>query len=225
MGKLILADNSKHDLIVFDSFDHLARLTLRYIKTGNIAVSGGNTFKQLFTSWTKFASSSSDAVFFPVDERLVPITDPQSNWGMTIKTLLAPLRKKNDKRNFASSYELYQKLLHSHFQQDIPEFDVIFLGVGDDGHTASLFPGTFASEDTSSIILSTLSPNPPHERLTLGPCVLVKAKILITIIAGIQKKKIVKQIKKINKNLPIVSILLRRTHSLIFIEQNLMKEM
>lgn len=205
----------------FNDFAHCAKLTVNYLTNGNIALSGGSTFKNLFPHWIALSPNCTTSSFFPVDERVVPFDDPQSNWGTTYREFLQPIGRESDKYHFASYLETYKKLLKRHFKSEEPIFDVIFLGVGEDGHTASLFPGGDYLNDKLLLVLRTQSPKPPIQRITLAPRVLLHAKKVITIIAGSNKKKIVQEIINKNENLPLVKILSQRTDSLFYVEESL----
>jgi 6-phosphogluconolactonase len=187
-----------------------------------VALSGGKTYSSLFPFWIKLKPDCTNTSFFPVDERIVPFDDPGSNWGTTFKNFLQLIGNARDKDNFMTSPEMYRKILFQKFQQDVPVFDVIFLGVGDDGHTASLFPNTDDCKDLSSPVLQTRSPKPPFNRITLSIKVLMRAKTLITVIRGIEKKNIVKKLEQADTSLPIVQVLMQCNRSKIFIEDKIL---
>jgi 6-phosphogluconolactonase len=100
-------------------------------------------------------------------------------------------------------------------------FDTIFLGVGDDGHTASLFPGSPALSDTTSLVLHTRSPKPPHDRITLGLRPLLCARHLVVIVAGQTKAPIMERIRRGDDSLPIVTVLAGRHESELYFEAGL----
>ena len=213
--------SKRYSITAFHSLDELARLTLPYLLKGNVAISGGATFGRLFSFWAARKPDCRAATFFPVDERLVDFDDPRSNWGAAYREFLSRVGKSNDKANFAAGAEQYRKLLAAHFQTEMPVFDAVFLGVGDDGHTASLFPDGQYLDDFKSVVLATTSPKPPFQRITLAPAPLIAAKTLIVVIAGKEKKPIVEKIFHLDSGLPIVRIITRRKESLLLIEKDL----
>lgn len=94
------------------------------------------------------------------DERWVPLTDDRSNARMAMETILNKVpvpaaqiypmwEDGKEPEEFANKYE---QLLKEHFSQQAPRFDLILLGMGDDGHTASLFPGTAVLHETSRLV-------------------------------------------------------------------------
>jgi len=105
----------------------------------------------------------------------------------------------------------------------LPVFDVIFLGVGDDGHTASLFPGQPYLDDLTSVVLGTTSPKPPFKRITLGMAPLIAAKRLLVIVAGAEKRNIVARIFGKDQSIPIVNVLSQRKDSTVFMEKFLLE--
>ena len=221
MDSLRFNKNSSASIHYFTSFQQCAQDTVAYLIRGNIALSGGSTYTALFHFWRNLSPDLSKASFFPADERIVPFDNPQSNWGTAYKEFLEPLGKGSDKNHFAASSDAYATILTQYFKTEDIKFDTIFLGVGDDGHTASLFPSGSYLDDNTSSVLETQSPKPPFNRITLTPKVLSSARNLITIIAGENKKIIVRELLAQNKKLPIVKILSQRTDSELFIERNL----
>ncbi|HJT17142.1 MAG TPA: 6-phosphogluconolactonase, partial [Thermoanaerobaculia bacterium] len=133
------------NLRVFDNTGDLikaaARALMQRIDAGarTIALSGGSTPKPLYEMLGREALP--DITWVIVDERYVPMDDPQSNAGMIDKTLKPKklLRFKTelgDPQKTADEFEREWRSLH------IDRLDIAILGMGDDGHTASLFPGT-----------------------------------------------------------------------------------
>ncbi len=224
MIEISFGSNSSAQLRAFDGFEDLARQTAGYLTRGRIALSGGTTYATLYPHWVLANPDASEASFFPVDERIVPFDDPKSTWGVAYKRFLKPLGKAQDKAHWSISAQEYRAILRDCFGEEEPVFDAVFLGVGTDGHTAGLFPTHPYLDDKESIVLHTKSPTPPIERVTLAPRVLVLARTLITIIAGLQKKKIWERIAQADMALPIVKILSRRQSSLLFVEQSLIGE-
>jgi len=141
---------------------------------------------------------------------------------MTFRLFLSKVGREHDKSHWAASREEYEALLKRNFRSWPPEFDAIFLGVGEDGHTASLFPGGEYLEDSSSIVLRTTSPKPPYDRTTLGPAVLAKAKKLIVVISGEGKGNAVQGLLRREPELPIVKVLSMRALSEVYVESRLL---
>ena len=189
-----------------------------------IAVSGGTTYRRVFDVWQKELGPSF-VKFFPVDERMVPFESPESNWGMMQALLLDPLDWPDSKRCFvqrisAHTADDYERLLRLTFRQPMPAFDLVFLGVGSDGHTASLFPGTPQLNDYASWVLQTESPDPPKRRITLGMGVICQARHVVIIIVGQDKRDIVTKMLKADETLPIVRVLKHPVMKQLFLDRD-----
>ena len=210
------------EIISFRNCSSLAEATVPFIQKGFVALSGGSTYSRLFPFWAALKPDCAHASFFPVDERIVPFGDPQSNWGNAYRNLLIPINKETDRSNFAQSAAQYYSILKSKFNSNKPVFDVIFLGVGDDGHTASLFPGQTYINDTTSVVIETTSPKPPFSRITLGLGPIVSAKKVIAILSGKEKATIAKKIFEKDFELPIVKVFSQRKSSTMFIEESIL---
>ncbi|MBN1982781.1 MAG: 6-phosphogluconolactonase [Chitinivibrionales bacterium] len=210
-----------HSVIFFESLQHLALQTVQSLCRGSVALSGGSTYAQLFAHWIALNPSCAHTRFFPVDERCVPFEDPQSNWGTIYRNFLRFVGRERDKEHWVNSVEQFRTLLQSSFATAIPQFDVIFLGVGSDGHTASIFPTSAAFGDLQNIVSAALSPYPPYERITLMPTVIAAARQVITIILGKEKKEMVQHLLRADMALPIVTVLSKRKNSQIYIDSQL----
>jgi 6-phosphogluconolactonase len=217
-----LTPDSAFELSTFASLDEAAQLTAPLL-TGSVAVSGGETFAALFRCWAALDTQRFETVsFFPVDERVVPFDDPHSNWGAAWRLLLNSLGHHADKSHWAQSASQYESVLRSHFPEWPPVFDAILLGVGDDGHTASLFPGESSLEDRSSIVLDTRSPKPPVHRVTLAPSVIAAAKTVCVVVSGSGKASILRRMIEGDMSLPITRVLSLRARSLVLAEAALL---
>ena len=174
----------------------------------NIALSGGNTPKLLFSI---LANEYADKMpwhivrLFWVDERCVPPTDADSNFGMTYTSLLkyVPIHDANifrmlgevDPQKEASHY---QSLLDVQLvkKNGIPQFDLMLLGMGDDGHTASIFPDNLNLLHTEHAVAVAVHPTSDQKRITLTGTVINHAEQVIFLITGSSKACILRQILK-----------------------------
>jgi 6-phosphogluconolactonase len=128
----------------------------------SLALSGGDTARRCYELLASRSGIDwpSVTVLFG-DERVVPVSDPESNEGMARNELLdhVPVAEIHSLVN--SGAEPYEKLL-----RQLGRIDVVHLGMGPDGHTASLFPGTPALDVTDQLVVQTGDTNHPHPRLT-----------------------------------------------------------
>ena len=143
---------------------------------------------------------------FPVDERLVPLSDEESNAGAFLRflppqfesrVLRVPDELLADGAQAAQQFEGQLRALEP--PRDLagfPMFDLLFLGLGPDGHTCSLFPGHRLLDENSAVWIDHLedSPKPPPRRITLTVPVLNAARRLAFISNGAGKAEVIKQI-------------------------------
>lgn len=155
-----------------------ARFALGERDQFRIALSGGNTPRPVYTEFVRIGRDLPwDRVHFTFgDERCVPPDDPQSNFRMARESLfvlaavpeksIARMRGEIDPQIAAQEYQDGLDLLATQRGETIYRHDLILLGVGDDGHTASLFPGTAALEETSRKVVANFVPKFDTWRLT-----------------------------------------------------------
>lgn len=205
----------------FDDFAQLARITLPHLSVPHAALSGGATYSSMLAEWARPAPDLSRCCFFPVDERKVPFDNPDSNWGACSRLFLSHVGREADRHNHPASAQHYEKILRERFSLWPPRFDTVFLGVGSDGHTASLFPGDPALLDTSSVVLETRSPATPHDRITLGPAVLAAATTAVVVVAGEGKQGLIPRIAAGDMDLPIVRIMSLRRETILFVQSSI----
>ena len=183
-----------------------------------VALSGGSTPRALYSllAGAEFQSQVPwDRVhFFWGDERCVPPDHPDSNYRMAFETLLskAPVPEKNIHRLEAelapeAAAARYEKAIRDFFSladSAWPAFDLIFLGLGDDGHTASLFPGSEALHENKRLVAAAYVEKLKTYRITLTLPVLNRAANIIFLVAGASKAAILRDVlqRESSKNLP-----------------------
>ncbi|HEX7828386.1 MAG TPA: 6-phosphogluconolactonase, partial [Thermoanaerobaculia bacterium] len=162
----------------------------------SIALTGGSTPKRLYEILG--ASLPQDITWVIVDERYVPKDDPQSNAAMIERTLFAngvperwlPFRTElDDPAVTARAFESEWREL------GIGDLDLVLLGCGDDGHTASLFPGTGALDVEDRIATEVYVPRLEQWRVTITKPVIRAAKQRIVMAAGASKAQIVADVR------------------------------
>jgi 6-phosphogluconolactonase len=164
----------------------------------SVALSGGNTPRTLYRllssrfrdqiPWTKVH------VFWG-DERYVLLADPRSNYRMARETLLdavpCPAGNVHPMPTELPDPEVaareYENTLRSYFSKDWPRFDLVLLGLGEEGHTASLFPGSPALNETQRWVVAVKAPAEPPLRLTLTLPALTAASNIYFLVTGSNK--------------------------------------
>jgi 6-phosphogluconolactonase len=189
-------------------FSEAARDCLKEKQAFAVAISGGSTPRQMHRILAEEAHISEvpwdKTHIFWVDERCVPRNDPASNYGTAKKDFLDRVPIPGDHihamRGEMSPEDgalTYQAELVSFFQSeegDFPVIDLIFLGVGKDGHTASLFPGDKALDEMERTVVAVKGGDPFISRLTMTYAVLNRARRIVFLLSGRDKADIVKTI-------------------------------
>ena len=190
-----------------------AREAVEQRRQFTLVLSGGSTpektNRRLAGSETAATIDWSKTWLFFGDERFVPYDDPANNFGMVQRSLLdhVPVPKENvfpvpsACRSADNAAQQYGQTIARFFGQAAqtappPSFDLILLGLGDDAHTASLFPGMPALEVKDSWV--TASPPgtlpPPVERITLTFPILNRARQVLFLVAGEKKAEVLREI-------------------------------
>jgi 6-phosphogluconolactonase len=177
-------------------------------KLFNVALSGGSTPELLFTLLAeKYARSIpwQYVHLFWGDERCVPPGNSESNYGMTMRMLLGrieiPLinihriRGEDDPATEAHRYS-DELSLHTMERDSIPIFDLVLLGLGEDGHTASIFPGQMELIESDKICDVAFHPVTRQKRITITGRVINNAEHVTFLVTGKKKEGIVEKILK-----------------------------
>jgi 6-phosphogluconolactonase len=173
-----------------------------------IALSGGSTPKNLYTLIAANASTSlpwEHTFFFWGDERHVPPTDSESNYRMAQETLLSKVpvppanvfRIPTENSDASAVAEAYEQTLRKFFVPaagEFPHFDLILLGMGPDGHTASLFPETAALQEKSRLVVANRVEKLSTSRITLTLPVLNAARRVAFLVSGADKAAALREV-------------------------------
>lgn len=187
----LLADEAHLADAAAERFVGIVESTLRYRQVADIALAGGSTpraMNALLAAAPRKSSVEWDRVrFFFGDERTVSPADPESNYRMTKETLFDPLGIPEDhifrmhgEADPAAAAAAYADVLVRELGSR-PRFDLLFLGMGPDGHTASIFPGTLAGIDDTKLVVANRVEKFSTWRITLTPHVINdSAHVVIT---------------------------------------------
>jgi len=170
-----------------------------------IALSGGSTPKSLYNLLATNARTTlpwDRMYFFWSDERHVPATDPDSNYRMASEAMLSkvPVPAGNVFRvptENPDAAEEYESTLRKFFQLgpgQFPKFDLILLGMGPDGHTASLFPGTAGLQEKTRLVIANWVEKLKTHRLTFTFPVLNAARSVAFLVSGTDKAPVLRAV-------------------------------
>lgn len=198
----------KADLHIFKSPEDLANQfadqLMNWVEnhsgnTFHMAISGGKTPDLLFSVLaSKYADSSlwQKVHFWWVDERMVPPIDPESNFGVAQKLLFSKISipEENIHRIKGENVPEAEALSYSaQIQKNVPQqngwpdFDLILLGMGDDGHTASIFPDQMNLLHSSHICKVATQPQSGQKRVTLTGKVICSTSMVCFLVTGSNK--------------------------------------
>ena len=183
-----------------------------------LALSGGSTPKEVYPLLLERARRDaidwSRVEFFWGDERTVPPDHPESNFGVAYQMLVAQLRdvrpenvhrmpaEAPDLDAAALSYETELRLAFDARGDEPPAFDLNWLGMGPDGHTASLFPGTPALDEEDRWVVPNFVPRLDTWRMTLTFPVLRAARRTLMILTGTDKVDALRAVRAGGSGLP-----------------------
>ncbi|XP_078537337.1 6-phosphogluconolactonase [Lissotriton helveticus] len=191
----------------------------------SLGLSGGSLVQMLSRELPRTPQPCSHWLLAYCDERRVPFEDPESTHGQ-YRTHLLPKISIPEKQVLTINPSLpveeaasdYSKKLKEEFPgQDIPVFDLLILGMGPDGHTASLFPDHPLLQETQKIVAAISdSPKPPPERITMTLPVLNAAHTVVFVAVGESKASIVKRILETEEENPLPAARVQPVHGKLF---------
>lgn len=196
-----------------------------------VALSGGRIARRFFTAVAEMAKarkvSFAPVHFFWADERCVPPADAESNFALANEHLFQPLKIAPDKIHripgelnptqaaAAAGTELSRVVPRNEAGQ--PILDIVFLGMGEDGHVASLFPGE-PEEATAnkSVYRVVTASKPPPRRITIGYGTIAVARQVWVLASGAGKEQALRESLAVVAQTPLAKVLKLRSHTKIF---------
>jgi 6-phosphogluconolactonase len=179
------------------------------VMAGNfsIALSGGSTAEDCYAALAARSLDWSGTEVFYGDERFVPVDDPDSNEGMTRRVLLDhvwPLGIHSMVGDFATAAEAaasYDDLIGARHP-----IDLVHLGLGPDGHTASIFPGSATMDITDRLVVTAGDDAHPHPRLTFTYPAIARSPLVVFTVAGGEKRDALARIRAGDETLPAARV-------------------
>jgi len=204
---VILPDADALARVAAEHFAGLAREAVKSRKRFTAVLSGGSTpgglFRLLAEEPYRTQIPWAQVHLFWADERCVPPDDPGSNYYLTHETLIEhiPIPPENVHRMQGelepkAAAKLYELALQDFFCGPRPRFDLVLLGMGEDGHTASLFPGSPLLAETERLAAPAQASyqDRPAQRVTLTLPALNSARQILFLVAGSAKARIVQAV-------------------------------
>ncbi|MCY1036420.1 6-phosphogluconolactonase [Corallococcus sp. BB11-1] len=196
--------------LTLEAADWLARELQKALATKqrvSLALSGGGTPRPAYRALAEHTLPWERVDVYFVDERFVPPDDKDSNYKLVKESLLTPL-KLSDRQVFRMQGEREDRdAAAADYAKTLPDrLDVVLIGVGEDGHTASLFPGHPALEEKSARVLAVKGPKPPPWRMTLTFPVLLGAGAVLGLVAGEGKRDAMRRVLQGDRQLPAAHV-------------------
>lgn len=214
----VLPDKDAVAVATADRFVAVARAAIEERGIFRVALSGGSTPKQVYPLLLeperRDAVDWSRVEFFWGDERSVPPDHPDSNFGVAYRMFISHLpgvradrihrmpAEAPDIHAAALSYESELRLAFDARGDEPPAFDLIWLGMGPDGHTASCFPGTAALEERERWVVANWVPAQDTWRMTLTFPVLNAGRQVLFVVTGADKAPAIRRIRAGGSGLP-----------------------
>lgn len=190
----------------------------------NIALSGGNTPLPILEKLKNEKLSWDNFNFFLVDERIVPMNSNESNYKNIKEVFFNHITSNtfpmlSDNGDVNEMIMTYEKRIKDNLMlsaNGLPIFDLMILGMGVDGHTASLFPNTKALEEQEKIIVKNEVPQLNSSRITLTFPVLLNSHEIIVLLKGVDKQIVFDEINQgFGQKYPISNIIKANTNWII----------
>lgn len=161
----------------------------------HFALSGGTTPRAAYEHLAALEVDFGKVHIWFGDERAVAPTDPDSNYHMAREALLSRITIPEDNVHRMRGEATDVEEAAREYAAGLPGvLDLALLGMGEDGHTASLFPGSTALDETERRVLPVIGPKPPPQRLTLTLPVLRAARERMVLVTGAGKAEILKRV-------------------------------
>lgn len=219
VGKVIVFDD-KAGIVSFvtKKWQGICAESLNERRCMTAALSGGNTPVDIYRVLALCDLPWGNIQIFQVDERFVPKDGKDSNYRMIRETLLDVVLMPEENIHVVDTSgsspdeaaQAYEQELAGFFRLQpggFPRFDIIMLGLGEDGHTASLFPGSSLLDDTNHLAQAVILDSELHDRITLTLPVINHARHIIFLIQGVHKAFTLKKIvEEKDTTLPVARI-------------------
>jgi len=217
---LVAADLAEHAAFTAELMARAIDEAVRQRSVARVALSGGNTPAEAYRRLAALDLPWARVEWFWVDERAVPPDSPRSNFHNASRDLGAAMqagrvhRMEAEDPDLAAAARRYEALLRQRFGvASAVDFDAMTLGVGEDGHTASLFPGLGLTQIVDRLVVD-VPPQPAkglEARLTLTAPVVQAARLLLVLSAGAAKREVLSRARSAGPEEEVPARVVHRT--------------
>jgi 6-phosphogluconolactonase len=173
----------------------------------SVALSGGGTARDCYAALARRQPDWSGVDVFIGDERFVPVSDPDSNEGM-IRGVLIDVVGARALHSMATAGTTAEEAAAA-YDAEITAFgpiDVVHLGLGPDGHTASIFPGSSTLDVTDRLVVTAGDDRHPHPRLTFTYPAIARSALVVVTVAGAEKRDAFARVRAGDESLPAARV-------------------
>jgi 6-phosphogluconolactonase len=186
------------EALAHEAADWLERALREAVAGGrraSLALSGGSTPGPVYRELAKRDVPWALVDFYFVDERFVPPDHPESNYLLAEEALFKPLSAPTHQVFRMQGERPDREVAARDYERLLPQvLDVVVLGMGEDGHTASLFPDNSALREKKRRVLAVVGPKPPPWRMTLTLPALRSARKVLGLVSGAGKRDMVRRV-------------------------------
>lgn len=192
-------DKNQLESILLQDILNIAKNAISENGSFKIVMAGGSTPEKLYKSFLDVRNQNfSDWELYVGDERCLPVDSKDRNSHMIKRSFIDHLPDYSKPKFFPINTEKGSQEASSEYNSiidNIDQFDLVLLGLGEDGHTASLFPGHQWDNQLNAVAVSN-APKPPSDRVSMTPKAFLKADKIFFIVTGHGKKDAVKAWKE-----------------------------
>ena len=165
-------------------------------KVCTVMLTGGNTAQKIYQCWSDLRDFPHESIIYYFgDERCVPLDHPDSNYGSGCQALFPRGIPQNTQIHPMRVDFADPVVASSSYEYMLPySVDVLLLGLGDDGHVASIFPGDPVATEFDKLVVPVIGPKSPSNRLTITPKVIIRARKVFLLAVGAEKGKILSKV-------------------------------
>jgi 6-phosphogluconolactonase len=225
--QILIGDKAALEEALSADFETHGRRAIELRGSFSVALSGGSLATEFFPALARLSFDWSRTEFFWADERAVPPSDPESNYGVAYSLWLGPAKVSPANIHRMRGEELDLQRAASDYAGELvdvagnpPRLDFVMLGVGPDGHVASLFPGhPVARDERHFVAVVDNAPKPPPRRLTLTMPALAGAERVVVAALGKAKAEAIQHAIERDEPTPLAILAERSRNTRLLLDE------